>query len=442
MKITQSPTPGPVARSTPEATPPEVLAYESTQDQVTLYGEDGKPLAGSEVKQRGGDGFVKKLLLPSKMPEAVSPDYLKSRKWHFLGEVAGSMQSYLGTNAALSAVGVGSGPLTVGLAWMVRDGIDGVGKFVGSQFGRQADRDPKGWYMRGEYFHATGMLMESALSVVPGAFLAVAPAANAVKAFGSTMRGAATAPIEVHQARDNNLAEVRTKNANQDMLAGVLGGGAAFGLEKIASASIGPVATPLMMAAATATKIFATYQYTRALDLDPVTEKRVHEHVRKWLEIPKGSPYPRNLENLTLGAELKTMVANPERFKELTGLYAGKQYLLDIQGDDLNVVFSTESKPEDQLQAVAQASLIRLLQASPGYKARVASEGEGPARDWVLRTSLAAVPHVVENFARDEDDPLRFLADKRRAHWEPGEAVPLEKVDKARLLELLNATKV
>lgn len=434
MKLSQVQSSPPPARP-PEAPAPEVLAYEQTQDQVVLYGEDGQRLSGPDV-EKSRAGFLKNLLLPSKMPESVSPDYLTSRKWNFLAEAAGSTQSYLGTAAALGAVGIGNGPLTVGLAWMARDAIDGVGKFVGSQFGRQADRDPKGWYTRGEYVHAAGMMMEATLAVAPQAFLALAPTANAVKAFGATVKGAAQAPIEVHQARDNNLGEVRSKNANQSMLASALGAGLGFGLEKLGYSLIGSAATPVLMAAASATKLFATHQYMRALDLDPVTEKRAFTHVRKWLELPKNGPYPKELEGLELGAPLAEWMKSPERFRDLAALYGNRNYLLDVRQDKVSVLLHPNSGSEDQLQAVLQSSLLRLLQASPGYQARQRQD-ESAARDWLVRTSLAAVDGLVESFARDQDDPLRFNAESRRAHWEQQPGEPLSPLGKSELKRLL-----
>jgi len=435
MKISQAGSNPPPSRA-PQASKPEVLAYETAQDQVTLYGSDGQQVAGSDKPKGSHDGFFKNLLLPSKMPDSVSADYVASRRWNFLMELSGSTQSYLGTAACLGAVGIGNGPLTVGLAWMTRDAIDGIGKFAGSQFGRQADKDPKGWTTTGEYVHAAGMMMESTLTVIPGAFLAIAPAANAVKAFGSTVKGAASAPIELHQARDNNLGEIRSKNNNQTMLAGIIGGGLGFGLEKLGSAYIGAAATPVLMAAATATKLLATHGYVKSLDLDPVTEKRVSKHVHKWLDVGKADKG--ELKKLKLGAPLADFVKDPERFRELTDLYGPRNYILDLQQDKIAVVLHQDSTPEDQMQAVSQASLIRILQGSPNYKLLVSNQGDAAARDWLLKTSLGAVPDVVASFARDEDDPLRFTADARRSHWDkaPGENIPsISKVDFQKLVQ-------
>jgi hypothetical protein len=420
------------------ATQPEVLAYETSQEQVTLYGEDGRTLAGPGTAEGKPNGFVKNLLLPSKMPESVSPDYAASRKWNFLVELAGSAQSYLGTAAALGAVGIGNGPLTVGLAWMTRDAIDGIGKFVGSQFGRQADRDPKGWVTKGEYVHAAGMLMESTLAVAPEAFLVIAPTANAIKAFGSTVKGAAQAPIEMHQARDNNLGEIRSKNNNQTMVAGVIGAALGFGLEKLGATVIGDATTPVLMAAATATKLFATHGYVKSLDLDPVTEKRAFTHVRKWLELPKKGP--NQLKDFELGAPLADFVKDPERFKSLTDLYGNRNYLLDIQQDRIAVVLHQDSTAEDHLQAVLQASLIRQLQGSPLYQAKISREGHAETRDWLLRTSLGAVPDMVSSFARDQDDPLRFNVETRRAHWEKSSGDDIPSLSKSDLQALLQGT--
>ena len=438
MKIQQSNGSNPPANRAPQASKPDVLAYETAQDKVILFGEDGQQMAGSD-KPKGGDSFFKNLLLPSKMPDSVSADYVPSRRWNFLMEVAGSAQSYLGTAACLNAVGIGNGPLTVGLAWMSRDAIDGIGKFAGSQFGRQADKDPKSWVTTGEYVHAAGMMMESTMAVCPQAFLAIAPAANAVKAFGSTVKGAALAPIELHQARDNKLGEMRSKNNNQTMLAGILGAGLGFGMEKLTSHYIGSAATPVIMAAATATKLFATHGYVKSLDLDPVTEKRVSKHVHKWLEVGKADKG--ELRRLKLGAPLSDFVKDPARFKELTELYGPRNYLLDLQQDKIAVVLHQDSTPEDQLQAVTQASLIRILQGSPLYQVKIGQEGDAAARDWLLRTSLGATPDVIASFARDEDDPLRFSADARRAHWDKSPGENIAHVSKSDFQKLTQSVK-
>ncbi|MBT9586315.1 RUS1 family protein [bacterium] len=440
MKVKPSNSSAPPPGRPVEATKTEVLAYETSQDQVTLYGEDGQALSGPGASDAQKNGFIKNLLLPGKMPDSVSPDYVASRKWNFLVELAGSTQSYLGTAAALGAVGIGNGPLTVGLAWMARDAIDGVGKFVGSNFGRQADRDPKGWVTKGEYVHAAGMMMESTLAVAPEAFLVIAPTANAIKAFGATVKGAAQAPIELHQARDNNLGELRSKNNNQSMVASMVGGALGFGLEKLGASLIGDAATPVLMAAATASKLFATHGYVKSLDLDPVTEKRAFTHVRKWLELPKKGTYPSQLKELELAAPLADFVKDPQRFKSLTELYGNRNYLLDVHQDMVSVVLHQDSNSEDQLQAVLQASLIRLLQGSPLYHAKITREGDGPARDWLIRTSLGAVLDLVSSFAHDQDDPLRFNAEARRAHWEKSPGENVAQLGKSDIQALLQGT--
>ncbi|MBX3169630.1 MAG: RUS1 family protein [Candidatus Eremiobacteraeota bacterium] len=438
MKITQSSGSSTPANRAPQASQPDVLAYETSQDQVILYGGDGRPMPGSDKLKSKGDSFMRNLLLPSKMPDSVSADYVPSRRWNFTMELAGSVQSYLGTAAALNAVGIGNGPLTVGLAWMVRDAIDGIGKFAGSQFGRQADKDPKGWVTTGEYVHAVGSMMESTLAVAPGAFLAIAPAANAVKAFGTTVKSAAQAPIELHQARDNNLGEMRSKNNNQNMLASIIGAGLGFGLEKLGSHYIGSAATPVLMAAATAGKLFATHGYVKSLDLDPVTEKRISKHVHKWLDVGKADKA--ELKKLKLGAPLSDFVKDPARFRQLTEMYGPRNYMLDVQQDKIAVVLHQDSTPEDQLQAVTQASLIRILQGSPLYQVKIGQEGAA-AKDWLLRTSLGAVPDVVASFARDEDDPLRFTSDARRAHWDKSPGENIAHVSKADFQKLTQTVK-
>ena len=61
MKVSQSSGSNPPANRAPQASKPEVLAYETAQDQMTLYGEDGQPMAGSARLKSGGDSFFKNL---------------------------------------------------------------------------------------------------------------------------------------------------------------------------------------------------------------------------------------------------------------------------------------------------------------------------------------------------------------------------------------------
>ena len=104
------------------------------------------------------------------------------------------------------------------------------------------------------------------------------------------------------------------------------------------------------------------------------------------------------------------------------------------------MVLHQNSTPEDQLQAVTQASLVRILQGSPLYQVKIGQEGDEAARDWLLRTSLGATPDVVASFAHDENDPLRFTSEARRSHWDqsPGETIaPISKADFQKLIQSL-----
>ncbi len=432
LPVTAKPLPSPSQR----VESGELLAFESKgSDKVTLVKDDGQALEEAKsfqlsnislktLKEKATSG-----LLPSNLETSVSADYLTSRKWNAVRTFAGSITSYMGTAAALNAVGVGSGPLTVGMAWMLRDSVDGVGKFVGSMHAKEADRDPKGMIVKGELIQNAGVVLESALAIIPGAFLAVGSSAQVVKALGASYRTAAEPLIDAHQAIDHNLAEIKAKNSNQDLVINTIGGATAFGLDQLIRNTVGPVGIPIVTAGAAALKVWASHKYVESLSLNMVSERPVWEGVAKWLgEEPNRHNGLKRVDSLQLGAPVEHLTKKPERFRELTQLYSQENYLLDRVGDKIEVVVNKDASEKDQLRAVFQAGILQKIVKSDAFELQSKAGGEDQANRWAVELSLKALPSEVEPFFYEQGhtaldyDKVRFEMSDRVAEWKKGDA--------------------
>src|SRR5262249_9581607 len=159
--------------------------------------------------------------------------------------------------------------------------------------------------------------------------------------------------------------------------------------------------------AATGVKIFCAHQYARALDLDPINQKSVIQGVRRWLQAPAGK---KNFDNLELGCALEKLASQPERFKELTSLYAGKNYILEARGDTTYVLLRQDSQAGDQLTATFQAAIVQRLRSGSSYKILKSTEGQEAADKWLVETSLRAMPKDPKPIVKNSDDPIRLQA--------------------------------
>jgi hypothetical protein len=443
----------------PSPAPP--VAREEDGERVVEYQRGaGGDYQGHLVASTATPGLVRRLFLPQGYPDTVSPDYASSRRWAFLREVAGGAVSYFATSAVMGAVGFGAvGPITAGMAWMLRDSVDGAGKFAGSLLASRADQDPRGWAVRGDAVASAGLILESTLAVFPQTFLVTAPSANVVKAFGSTLRNAAAAPIEKHQARANNLGDVRSKNQNQQMLASVLGAGLGYGLDVAGRALLGPLAVPLTVGLLTAGSLYAQFRYAASLQMNDLTRTSLREVISEWLD--RGSfpsPSPPSLgqrlrgdwrlltgagDHLELGSSLGPFIRDAARFDELRSLYAGRRYLLDWDGHRVRVALARDSGPEDQMAAVVQAAILERVARSPRFKALEKSRGEAAARRWAVEISLRATPRDMHPFLQElkargwETERLILAPGSPRATWQAAPASALTPLDRQQLLALL-----
>lgn len=414
------------------------LVRETDGDKETIYREEpGGEVTSSTTGDSQSDSFVRRLFLPSGFPDTVSPDYLASRKWALVREMAGGISSYYGTAAVINAMGYGAiGPLTAAMAWMMRESVNGVGKFAGSFLAPSADQNPREWSFYGQLINTLGVGLEASLAIIPEAYIGLGPAANVVKALGSTSREAAEAQVDKHYAIHDNIGEVRSKNSNQNMVASGIGSAIGYGLEIAGRSLLGPAAVPVIVAGASLLTMFAQARYARTLDMNDLNERALRQVARDHLEGTYQPPEEpallkgvvarwkenRHRQKLVMGSEVQPILDRGlAHFQELKTLYADRNYLLDWDGETIRVVLAEASTTTDQALALMQAETLETLRGEEGFAQRLEQDRDGTIR-WALEESKRRAPQdgsFLEALKKLGWDTDRILVRARpvRADW-------------------------
>lgn len=421
------------------------VASEVDGERVTVFQPSGDTLTltdGDSATPK--QGFFRRVMLPENYPDSVHEDYMPHRKWQFIRDVTAGMTSFYATSAVVGAMGFGKfGPLSAGMTWMIRDAVDGVGKLGASLVAHKADKDPRAWFVNGEFFSGVGTLAECALLLAPQTFPLTAPLANICKATGTGIKNAASASIEKHQALGNNLGDLRSKNGNQSMLASALGVGLALagqvGLETV----IGGAAVPVLAVATTALALFAQKKSCDVLQIYDITESGLRSTVKEWVDTgelhgpgPRGGffswfPKPgemfRNETDVKMGCKLEEIARDKAHFEKLRSLYHDRRWILDFDGkDNVHIALHPKAQPRDMVAAMVQAELITAARSNKTYKELSKSKGRAAAADWAIETSLRATPRDTAAFLEQlgalgwTTDRVLISAGSPRVEWQPG----------------------
>lgn len=381
--------------------------------------------------------YLRELFVPRNVSSSVSADYLPTRKWMFVHDIAFNLGKFAA--GAATAAALGMSPIWGGAAMatfnLIIDRTCQTTGFLSTFATPQADRNPRPWIVAGETLDTAGTIIQSAASMIPGAVLPVGMAAAVISVFGGGMRGAAQANIDPRQAVADNLGELRAKNGNQAFVAsllGSLGGMTAFSL---LTPVLGTLAAPALTAAAATAAVLSMGAMVRRLDFCPVNEKAVRTVVDE-LEAGRAVPAPerknvfrsiatlREQDHVVLGREIGGLIGDRARFDELRAMYHGRRYMLDVRDGAPYIVLRADAELNDRFQAVMQAVLVERLMSSEEHAKRLAQDGPEKTNAWLVSESLRKTPASVDPLVADMKaagwsvDKMRFVDTGLRSKWE------------------------
>jgi hypothetical protein len=371
----------------------------SVGDEVTVSRSDISEGFLKDIKKR-----IIGSVVPGGYPDSVSSDYMAYRKWSLLQDVGTYAITYFNTQLMLAALGISFPvPAIAAMAWTLKEGSQGVGKFIGSYLAHKVDQDPKKWNKIGNAISNAGTVVADSLAFVPGAFGPLAPLSQIIKATGDTIIGAAGVNIGKHLAKADNLGEVQAKNANQDMIIGTLGTGLAVGLQMAAaSTGIGAAGLAAIYVGVAAASFLASYKATGALKMEYPTENKLmrlfeeHCNTGKMMspdELGKKTSIRDSLsdtlfKDVKLGAGFREFaVKNPDDARELLSMFRGRNYILFREKGKTDIALCRDAKAEDVAEAMYVAARIESeLEKTSGCKDDKKAEIE------IIRRSLDSVP--------------------------------------------------
>lgn len=430
-------------------------------DQGHVTTPDGTAAVGGTPMQKVGRWLTNKLV-PENYKVSCSADYPSTRAWQLVRDFAGSMAGTAAVGCVMGSVtGATTALLALGWAGVnfanmnnLKDRIGQVTSFLSTPVAIMAERNPRPWMFVGDVGQQVCTALDASVAVAPPLFyFPILAASTTLRAIVGAVEGAAGANVGPRQAIKGNLGEVSVKNSNQSNAATMAGaittplivGGlstyfgastaqvvAAAGGNAAALAAVGQavaMAGMVTVGLGAALALVATSMKLKHLDYNPVNEpalRGIIDHMESNQgEVcgPQASVFKSvgtlfGGENLVVGDRIKPILEDAQ-FDQLRETYKDRPYILRYTDGKPYIVMKNDKAHPDQtsfvvganlpnsddyrnrvaqVQAAMQALYGERLAATPEYQAKVSSQGQAAADQWLLEESLKKTPKKVEPF--------------------------------------------
>ncbi|XP_049403515.1 protein root UVB sensitive 2, chloroplastic isoform X1 [Solanum stenotomum] len=180
--------------------------------------DDSRPAA-----QRLMESFLNKFF-PSGYPYSVNEGYMRYTQFRALQHFTSAALSVLSTQSLLFAAGLRPTPAqATAVSWILRDGMQHVGKLICSNLGARMDSEPKRWRILADVLYDFGTGLEVMSPLCPHLFLEVAGLGNFAKGMAVVAARATRLPIYSSFGKEGNLSDLFAKGEAISTLFNVLG---------------------------------------------------------------------------------------------------------------------------------------------------------------------------------------------------------------------------
>ncbi|KAH6813656.1 root UVB sensitive protein of unknown function [Perilla frutescens var. frutescens] len=187
--------------------------------------EDMRP-----ASRRMAESFLNKFF-PSGYPYSVNEGYLRYTQFRALQHFSSATLSVLSTQSLLFAAGLRPTPAqATAVSWILKDGMQHVGKLICSNLGARMDSEPKSWRILADVLYDFGTGLEVISPLCPQLFLEMAGLGNFAKGMAVVAARATRLPIYSSFAKEGNLSDLFAKGEAISTLFNVLGIGAGIQL--------------------------------------------------------------------------------------------------------------------------------------------------------------------------------------------------------------------
>ena len=363
-----------------------ILSYSIGENELIVYANSEK--AAEELKKLkvtaqsqmniGAIAKLKEIFIPPDLDENCAPEYLKYRAWSLGAAVCGGGIGFMTARVNLDAMKVAFSTTEKAALSGVINGM--VSKFTsmgGSFLAKKGDADPKKFILASSLIASFNSLLTlGTLAVFPTALPVLTGFTAMSGALAGTLGSAAGVNIFNHMAKGPAKGLVSTKNANQDMVADMLGMPLALVTTRIASA-VGM--NPYIFTVATLGSLLALCHLNAAgsIRMDTLNQENIQKIADNYIvnrEVPEadkkgvletvkslfsgdGDDYSKKIEFCD---SLQTLVSQDTSgdTDRLFSIFKNENYILNPSKDKVSIVFKNKATVDDILKAYIHARLL------------------------------------------------------------------------------------
>ncbi|XP_057438556.1 protein root UVB sensitive 2, chloroplastic-like isoform X1 [Lotus japonicus] len=345
--------------------------FQSNGQLSVMLVDDSRPLY-----QKVAGSFMNKFF-PSGYPYSVNEGYLRYTQFRSVQHVTSAALSVLSTQSLLFAAGLRPTPAqATAVSWILKDGMQHVGKLICSNWGARMDSEPKRWRLIADVLYDLGTGLEVLSPLCPHLFLQMAGLGNFAKGMAVVAARATRLPIYSSFAKEGNLSDLFAKGEAFSTLCNVIGIGVGIQLASTICASVqgkmvvGPLLSIL--------HIYSVSEEMRATPINTLNPRRTAMIVTDFLKAgvvssPADLRYREDLlfrvrltedaGNVRVGRALHEVI-KPSRLLELEQVLPGEKFLLNRGGKCVDMVLEQDASGEDALRGWLVAAYAAQIENS------------------------------------------------------------------------------
>ncbi|XP_023769780.1 protein root UVB sensitive 2, chloroplastic [Lactuca sativa] len=301
--------------------------------------DDSRP-----VVHKMAESFVNKFF-PSGFPYSVNEGYLRYTQFRALQHFSSAALSVLSTQSLLYAAGLRPTPAqATAVSWVLKDGMQHMGKLICSNLGALMDAEPKRWRILADVLYDLGTGLEIVSPLCPQLFLETAGLGNFAKGMAVVAARATRLPIYSSFAKEGNLSDLFAKGEAISTVFNVLGLGA--GIQLVSTVCSSMQGKMIVGSLLSVIHVYSVSEEMRAAPVNTLNPQRTAMIIEDFIKTGKvSSPvdmrykedllFPGKLikdaGNVKVGGDLHKAI-KPSRLKELKQMFPNEKFLLSCGG--------------------------------------------------------------------------------------------------------------
>lgn len=319
------------------------------------------------------ESFLNKFF-PSGYPYSVNEGYLRYTQFRALQHFSSAALSVLSTQSLLFAAGLRPTPAQATVvSWILKDGMQHVGKLICSNLGARMDSEPKRWRILADVLYDLGTGLELVSPLCPHLFLEMAGLGNFAKGMATVAARATRLPIYSSFAKEGNLSDIFAKGEAISTLFNVAGIGAGIQLAStICSSMEGKLVVGSILSVV---HVYSVVEQMRGVPINTLNPQRTALIVANFLKTGK-VPSPPDLRfqedlmfperpiqdagNVKVGRALHKAV-KPSEVQRLKQVFVEEKFLLSHGKSWTDMVLEHDATGEDALRGWLVAAYVKSM---------------------------------------------------------------------------------